>query len=109
MQELFLSAYVANDQRVNSAQVLNGYCGMSPVYFLRRRLLWEGSRDRTMGGIDSRFIAQQPPAKAQLWRGLHEQLVRQPYILTLLYDVKHSDFAVPALVGGENRPALDGP
>jgi mediator of RNA polymerase II transcription subunit 18 len=39
-------------------------------------------------GIDAGFLHRlQPPQRQELWRGLHEQLVRQSYIITLLYDI----------------------
>ncbi len=67
---------------------------MKPVNFLRRRLIWEGPRARTgLKGVDQSIYNRQPPLRERhIWKGLHEQLVRQTYIITLLYDVDRDQF-----------------
>jgi mediator of RNA polymerase II transcription subunit 18 len=94
MQELFLSSTVANEDLQRALRILQGYCGMKPVTFLRRRLIWEGPRARTgLKGVDQGIYKRQPLLREpHLWKGLHEQLVRQSYIITLLYDVDRDQF-----------------
>lgn len=90
MHELFLSTQVANEDLQRALRILQGYCGMKPVTFLRRRLIWEGPRMRNgLKGIDAGFLKRQ---SQPIWRSLHEQLIRQSYIITLLYDVKREQF-----------------
>jgi mediator of RNA polymerase II transcription subunit 18 len=91
MHELFLTAQVSGDDLQRSLRVLQGYCGMKPVSLLRRRLIWEGPKSRSLKGIDPAFVKKQGP-KQPLWRSLHEQLIRQSYIITLVYDVDRSHF-----------------
>jgi mediator of RNA polymerase II transcription subunit 18 len=109
MHELFLSAYVANDDRFRALGILQGYCGMNPQSLLRRRLMFEGPRGRNLTGIDPNFIARQPPAKSRLWKELHEQLIRQSYVITLIYEVSRDDFEQPEIVGVGAAPAKLGP
>lgn len=106
MHELFLTTHISNDDLSRTVQILQGFCGMKPVSLLQRRLMWEGPRARTnLKGIDPGFImAQQPPLLAALWRGLHEQLVRQSYIITLVYAVSHGDFSQTNADGIEVKP-----
>ncbi|KAE8453125.1 hypothetical protein EG329_012312 [Mollisiaceae sp. DMI_Dod_QoI] len=92
MHELFLTTHIGNDDLQRALRILQGYCGMSPVNILRRRLTWEGPRTRTPKGIDPAFITRQPPPKVGQWRGLSEQLARQSYVLTLIYDVDREQF-----------------
>ncbi|TVY14131.1 Mediator of RNA polymerase II transcription subunit 18 [Lachnellula arida] len=107
MHELFLTSHIANDDLSRTVRILQGYCGMKPVSLLERRLMWEGPRARTnLKGIDPNFVTRQPPQLAPVWRGLHEQLVRQSYILTLIYDVTR-DFSQAEASGSEEKPILD--
>jgi mediator of RNA polymerase II transcription subunit 18 len=77
---------------------------MKPVTFLRRRLIWEGPRMRSgLKGIDPGFLHRQSPLREPLWRSLHEQLIRQSYIITLLYDVDRDQFGQ-----SENAAVQDG-
>ena len=99
MHELFLTAQVSGDDLQRSLRVLQGYCGMSPIPLLRRRLIWDGPKSRSLKGIDPAFIRVQVPQKQPLWRSLHEQLIRQSYIITLVYDVDRSHFG--QLEGGD--------
>ncbi|KAN0108125.1 Mediator complex, subunit Med18 [Hyaloscypha variabilis] len=101
MHELFLSTQVANEDLQRALRILQGYCGMKPVTFLRRRLIWEGPRMRNgLKGIDAGFLKRQ---SQPIWRSLHEQLIRQSYIITLLYDVKREQFGE-----GEKAGVQDG-
>ena len=63
---------------------------MSPVHLIRRKLLWTGPSPRTKGMEPSFIMAQGP--RIPLWRTLNEQLVRQPYIVALLYEVGKDKF-----------------
>jgi len=96
MHELFLSTQVANEDLQRALRILQGYCGMKPVTFLRRRLIWEGPRTRSMlKGIDPGLLKRQP-----LWKFLFDQLVRQSYVIALLYDVDRDQF-------GQSEKAAD--
>ena len=91
MHELFLTASVSNEDLDRSLRILQGYCSMKPVFWLRRKLIWEGPRSRQLKGIDPAFITRQGP-KMAFWRSLHEQLTRQSYVITLIYDVDRDSF-----------------
>jgi mediator of RNA polymerase II transcription subunit 18 len=93
MHELFLTASIANNDLTRAVRILQGFCGMKPQAFLCRRLIWEGPKQRTgLKGIPNDIIAKQTPQKVQLWKTLHEQLVRQSYVVTLVYDVDKGAF-----------------
>ncbi|RDL37775.1 Uncharacterized protein BP5553_05208 [Venustampulla echinocandica] len=93
MHELFLTAHIGNDALHRAVRILQGYCAMQPQHHLYRRLMFEGPKARTnLKGLDPAFIMSQPPAKINLWRGLHEQLLRQSYVITLIYEVDGKDF-----------------
>jgi mediator of RNA polymerase II transcription subunit 18, fungi type len=100
MHELFLTAHVPNEDIDRSLRVLQGYCSMNPVSLLRRRLVWEGPRSRQLKGIDPAFIARQGP-KAPFWRSLHEQLTRQSYVITLIYDIDREQFGKGEVSSGQ--------
>jgi mediator of RNA polymerase II transcription subunit 18 len=82
---------------------------MKPVTILRRRLLFEGPRTRTPKGIDQAFISAQPQPKILLWRSLHEQISRQSYIITLIYDTKSEQFGSAEVNRGEVGSSNEGP
>lgn len=92
MHELFLTAQLSNDDLQRALRILQGYCAMSPVNIVRRRITFEGPRTKNPKGIDPAFIARQSPPKAPLWRGLSEQLTRQSYFLILIYDIDRDQF-----------------
>jgi mediator of RNA polymerase II transcription subunit 18 len=93
MHELFLSAFVGDDDTSRSIRILQGYCAMKPEPVLRRRLLWEGPVARKLSGFDPNFLkSQQQQPKFNLWRTLHEQLTRQSYIMQLVFDVDRDEF-----------------
>ncbi|QSZ31587.1 hypothetical protein DSL72_001154 [Monilinia vaccinii-corymbosi] len=109
MHELFLSASVESEDVPRALRILQGYCGMIPQPFIRRRLIFEGPRSRNnLKGLDPSFLKQQPPSKQSWWKNLNDQLIRQSYILTLIYDVERSQFGQPAKEVGseEGRPGL---
>lgn len=101
MHELFLTTTVTDYDRPRALQILQGYCAMSPVAVLRRRLYWNGPLVHNRG-FDPALIAAQGQ-KARLWNALHEQIVRQAYTLILLYDVDREQFAKPGS-STEERP-----
>lgn len=68
---------------------------MKPVTLLRRRLIWEGPRTRSsLKGIDPGLLQKQP------WKSLYDQLVRQSYVIALLYDIDRDQF-------GQSEKAAD--
>ncbi|KAL2073194.1 hypothetical protein VTL71DRAFT_10518 [Oculimacula yallundae] len=94
--ELFLTAIVANEDLETTLKILQGYCAMSPINVLTRKLTWEGPRTRTPSGIDPRFLKNQPAKNVPEWTGLSAQLARQSYILHLLYEVDRQTFGKAA-------------
>ena len=101
MHELFLTASLGDDDRPRALQVLQGYCAMKPMEILRRRMFWTGPLARN-NGFDPTFIASQGP-RTPFWRLLNEQLVRQAYVVTVLYDVEREQFSKPETLP-EERP-----
>jgi mediator of RNA polymerase II transcription subunit 18 len=93
MHELFLTAAVTEYDRIRALQILQGYCAMSPVPVLRRRLYFNGSPQHNRG-FDPAFIAAQGP-KARVWSMLNEQMIRQAYTVVLLYDIDRDQFPKP--------------
>jgi len=54
-------------------------------------------------GIDAGFLHRlQPAQRAEIWRSLHEQLIRQSYIITLLYDVDRTQFGQSEKAAGQD-------
>lgn len=97
MHELFLSASVESEDVSRALRILQGYCGMIPQHLIRRRLVFEGPRSRNnLKGLDPSFLKQQPPNKQFWWKNLNDQLIRQSYVLTTIYDVDESQFGQPA-------------
>lgn len=73
--------------------MLQGYCGMSPVSFIRREQIWEGPRNRNaLKSLDQNFIQKQNAERQKQWRHLSEALSRQAYVLTLSYEIGKSSF-----------------
>jgi mediator of RNA polymerase II transcription subunit 18 len=101
MHELFLTAAIGDNDRPKALQILQGYCAMSPTTVLRRRLYWAGPLTHNRG-IDSAFIMAQGP-KVPSWRALNEQLIRQAYMVTLLYDINRDQFPKPE-ASAEEKP-----
>ncbi|KAH8685610.1 mediator of RNA polymerase-like protein II transcription subunit 18 [Tricladium varicosporioides] len=93
MHELFLTANIHNEDLSRAVKILQGYCGMKPDIALCRRLMWEGPKIRNnLKGIDPAFIERQVLLKRAYWNSLHQQLVKQSYVVTLIYEVDKSDF-----------------
>ncbi|CZR59614.1 uncharacterized protein PAC_09508 [Phialocephala subalpina] len=105
MHELFLTTQISNDDLQRALRILQGYCGMSPVHILRRHLKWEGPRTRTPKGIDPAFIQKQHRDKVPQWKALSEQLGRQSYVLTLIYDVDRGQFGQTSTQSEETNGA----
>lgn len=109
MHELFLTTSIPHDGKNWALRILQGYCGMNPDPLVRRRLIWQGPRRRNLPGVNPKLLGNQTPPKMALWKTLHEQLVRQSYVVTLLYDVQRDQFSHPVTAGSETRSAGDGP
>lgn len=101
MHELFLTAYISDDDRPRALQILQGYCAMSPTPILRRRLYWNGPLIHNRG-FDPAFVAAQGQ-KARFWSNLNDQLIRQAYTVLLIYDVTRDQFPKPD-VPAEEKP-----
>ncbi|ESZ97092.1 hypothetical protein SBOR_2522 [Sclerotinia borealis F-4128] len=107
MHELFLSASVDSEDVSRALRLLQGYCGMIPQHFIRRRLVFEGPRSRNnLKGLDPSFLKQQSPNKQFWWKNLNDQLIRQSYVLTLIYDVDRSQFGQPEKQVGSEEGKL---
>lgn len=72
---------------------------MQPNHFFHRRVVFEGPRGRQLKGIDPTFIKQQGPLKAPFWQSLHEQLVRQSYYVTGIWEIGREGFGKKAADG----------
>lgn len=107
MHELFLSASVDSEDVSRALRILQGYCGMIPQQFIRRRLVFEGPRSRNnLKGLDASLLKQQPPNKQFWYKNLNDQLIRQSYVLTVIYDVDKSQFGQPAKEVGSEEGKL---
>jgi hypothetical protein len=108
MHELFLTAHLSDDDVQRAIRILQGYCGMSPVTLVRRRMLFEGPRLRQqLKGIDPVFVSKQPQGKQLLWKSLHEQITRQAYIIALIFDINKDHFGQPEV--SESQGVVDEP
>ncbi|KAH6674510.1 mediator of RNA polymeras-like protein II transcription subunit 18 [Halenospora varia] len=108
MHELFLTAHIHNEDLSRAVKILQGYCGMKPETTLCRRLMWEGPKMRNnLRGIDPTFMERQPAPKKPYWHSLHQQLVKQSYVVTLIYEVDKSDFGLqdPTSIPEGQQPA----
>ena len=103
MHELFLTAHIGDVDRPRALQILQGYCAMSPTPLLRRRLYWNGPLFHNRGLDPAFLMALAQGQRAQFWRSLHEQLIRQAYIVILLYDITRDQFPRPE-VPAEEKP-----
>lgn len=104
MHELFLTTTVDNAVITRACQVLQGYCAMSPVTILRRRLVWKAPQPPNNHGINPVLIDRSDPRTQQntpMWKSLNEQLLRQPYVVVLQYEHKKEQFR-EAVEGVEN-------
>ena len=112
MHELFLIAHLSDDDFQRALRIFQGYCGMSPVTLLRRRMIFEGPRLKHFKGIDPTLILSQRRENQQLWKTLHEQIIRQSYFITLIFDINKDDFgqpSVPESQGLVNEPGKEQP
>jgi mediator of RNA polymerase II transcription subunit 18 len=111
MHELFLIAHLPDDEVQKALRIFQGYCGMSPVTLLRRRMTFEGPRLKQLKGIDPAFI-QNLKSKQHLWRSLHDQITRQSYVITLIFDINKDHFGQPEVSESQglvNEPGKDQP
>ena len=92
MHELFLTTSIRGEDCSHVTRILQGYCAMKPSPLLRRRLIWGGPTNRnSYKGFAAEFIVSQG-SKSAMWRTLSEQIIRQSYFITLLYDIKRDQF-----------------
>ena len=68
---------------------------MQPTHIIQRRLMFAGPNRAPLSGIDLKPFSQRRPEELQPWKALSEQLMRQSYIITLLYETKPSQFGQP--------------
>lgn len=95
MHELFLIAHLSDDDVQRALRIFQGYCGMSPVTLLRRRMTFEGPRLKQLKGIDPTVIQNQKRENQNLWKNLHTQITRQSYVITLIFDINKDHFGQP--------------
>lgn len=76
----------------DALKIIQGLCGMNPIYRLERRLIFEGPKANPLVGLNAANLQSRKPANIPLWRELNEQLVRQSYYISVSYQVKKEDF-----------------
>jgi mediator of RNA polymerase II transcription subunit 18 len=104
MHELFLISHLSDDEVQRALRIFQGYCGMSPVTLLRRRMTFEGPRLKQLKGIEPTFIKDQERGKQHLWRSLHDQITRQSYVITLIFDINKDHFGQPEVSESRRHP-----
>jgi len=104
MHELFLTATVSNEAVNTAVKILQGLSYMTPTPILRRRLVWDAPKTRK--NIEATFIQKQG-TKAPLWKILNEQLMRQPYIVQIVYDLEKDQFPTPSSQDSEADSTVD--
>lgn len=112
MHELFICANVSHEDYVATLLIIQGYCSMIPEKLIRRRLIFEGPRSRVLQGLDPQTIAtraKHSPPKLMLWKTLHDQLSRQSFKITLIYELSMDDFTQPKVTGADDMPEIPGP
>jgi hypothetical protein len=95
MHELFTTAVVPNSAVFEILKILQGLCGMTPVHQSERRLIFEGPKSGPLVGIPPQ-LPDRKRENVQLWKELHQQLVRQSYYITISYDVTETHFGQSA-------------
>ena len=91
MHEIFLTTIILGKELDFYLRVLQGVCIMQPNHIFQRRIVFEGPRTRPFKAIDPEFIKSQGQ-KAPLYQNLHEQLSRQSFYLTAIWDVEKEAF-----------------
>jgi len=109
MHELFLNTSVSNGDCPRAIQILQGYCDMSPVPVLRRRVMLRGPPGPNQKGLDPAFLLNlKPQQRPDLWKALDEQLKRRPFVITLIYDIKRNHFSSgEGNFERENKPTVE--
>lgn len=101
MYELFLTALVEDKDLNTACAILSGLCGMPPWESVHRVLYFQGPPRPV--GISNQSSIDKPMRKdiGFLWKELHQNLMRQSFILQARYEVlKDRDM-------GPNAPSMD--
>jgi len=96
MRELFLTFMVEDHARATSINILGRYCDMYPKEILRRRLVWIPQAERSAKKQLKKkpgAIAKDAETSNDPWKVLDSHLDRQPYLLTLQYDIQKEQFS----------------
>ena len=104
MHELFLTSTIPNNDLPRAVKILQGYCAMKPQTSLSRRLIWEGPKQRNgLKGIPSEVMSnlgKQNPVKLPFWKSLHESLLRQSFVVSVVYEVEKGAFGEGGQING---------
>jgi mediator of RNA polymerase II transcription subunit 18 len=87
MYEVFLTAHVEDSDFGAACAILSGLSGMSPWESVHRNLLFQGPPKPA--GISNQSSIDKPIRKevGLLWKDLHQNLIRQSFILQARYEV----------------------
>jgi len=105
MHELLIVATVPEKKVKGVLMILQGLCAMTPTRQLEWRIIFEGPKSTPLSGIGSAQIQTRKPTNLQLWKELHDQLVRQSYYLTVVYNVDESIFGRASSAKDGENPA----
>ncbi len=105
MHELFLTAVVPDADLDRAKALLQGLCGMA-AYASMHRVLYFAGPPQPRGLIVKRSIPQPVlPTQARLWTELHQQLLRQSFVVQVRYGVGGDEFgAAPAESAASSSP-----
>ncbi|KAI9734722.1 MAG: hypothetical protein M1818_006709 [Claussenomyces sp. TS43310] len=109
MHELFTVAAVPEKRVRGVLMILQGLCAMTPVRQLEWRFIFEGPRNNPLIGIGPTQIQSRKTTNLPLWKELHDQLVRQSYYLSIIYNVDPSMFGRPVGQADEADSPEEGP
>jgi len=87
---------VEDHARATSVNILGRYCDMYPKEILRRRLIWIPQAERLAKKQLKKkpgAISKDPEMSNDPWKILDSHLDRQPYLLTLQYDMRKEQFS----------------
>lgn len=104
MHQLLTTAAVPHTLVNEVLKILQGLCGMTPIRQLERRLIFEGPKVPPLLGIGESQLQSRTQRNLSLWRELSEQLVRQSYYITIVYEVDETQFGKSASNGQEDTP-----
>jgi mediator of RNA polymerase II transcription subunit 18 len=75
-------------------------------------MTFEGPHLKQLKGIEPTFIQNQKREKQHLWKSLHDQITRQSYVITLIFDINKDHFGQPEVSESQglvNEPGKDQP